>query len=124
MKPLSKCCKEEIKFIEIGEGAGYIVCSKCKKSIITENSPSPHPDFQKKMDEEFELMERNHGWIPEHKERMLDYLHSRDKALLERVIGEVEKRQKLFNFIPVDRGGYKYVKARDLDILSIIKGII
>lgn len=32
----------------------------------------------------------------------------------------LEKRQKLFDFIPVDEYGYKRVKASDLEVLSII----
>jgi len=78
--------------------------------------PAPHPDFQKKMDEEF--IDNIWEW--------LDYdgydtvklkaaLNSRDKALLERVIGEVEKIDLFPNMSAV---------GLRRKVLSIIKGII
>lgn len=36
------------------------------------------------------------------------------------LVSKIEERQKLFNFIPQDKYGYKMVKATDLDIISLI----
>ncbi len=39
----------------------------------------------------------------------------------ELLIKKIEERQKLFNFIPQDKNGYKMVKTKDLDIINLIK---
>lgn len=46
----------------------------------------------------------------------LDKLTSHNTELLQKI----EERQKLFNFIPQDKYGYKRIKATDLDIISLI----
>ncbi len=44
-------------------------------------------------EERFEEMEKNHGWIPEHKERIISFI-SQEKALSEREGYERAKHEK------------------------------
>ena len=44
------------------------------------------------MEERFEIMERNHGYIPEHKERLLDFISQEIQLAVE---GERERIIKL-----------------------------
>ncbi len=46
-------------------------------------------DLIQAQEKEFEVMERRVGWIPEHKERVLNWHKSSTKALLEAVIEEI-----------------------------------
>lgn len=42
------------------------------------------------------------------------------KSQREEIEKRVEQRQDLFNFVP-EINGYKYIKAKDLDIISLIQ---
>lgn len=42
------------------------------------------------------------------------------KSQKESLTKKLEKRQDLFNFVP-EINGYKYIKTKDLDVLSLIK---
>lgn len=69
-------------------------------------SPTTHT---KEMRDRFEQMERNHGWIPEHKERILEFIDSectiRERemqddiqSVLAMLKGDTD-REKIINFM-------------------------
>ena len=78
---------------------------------------------------EQELREEYHNWYNwyEHespeiptRDEIADWWLAKRSQLLQEIEESVKDRQKLFNFIPRDKGGYKMVKESDLDLLTII----
>jgi len=72
---------------------------------VTTAKPTTLREFRKRYGNSKE-MDEIFNWITHHYSTEL--------------LQKIEERQKLFNFIPQDKYGYKRIKATDLDIISLI----
>jgi len=52
---------------------------------------------------------------------LIQDLKSRIPELEEMIIGIIQEKQDLFDFVP-EINGYKYIKAKDLNIINTLKG--
>lgn len=79
---------------------------------------------EEKDEEEFsaKLMEKQVGYsYTKAYNQALTDLKSRIPELEEMIIGIIQEKQDLFDFVP-EINGYKYIKAKDLNIINTLKG--
>lgn len=50
--------------------------------------------------------------------QFIDEIRTQEREELEK---KIDARQSLFDFVPQDEHGYKYIKASDLDIKALLK---
>lgn len=86
----------------------------------------PTADTSDNWQERFEYMERNHGWIPEHKERILAFIAKEKERSREAAIAEVREKiagmkNKLRMKGAANQYGYNAALSDLLDTLSTLE---
>lgn len=96
-----------------------------KKQTIEELKKEVHKEFDERKWQHWHTRCSQFVEIPDSlKDQLKSFIDSLiDKTVRmteERIVGLIEERQKLFNFLPKDKWCYKMVKTTDLDIISLI----